>query len=187
MKIILASNSPRRKELLKNEGFDFEIVVSDYEEEAFSLDPVKTAVTFSIGKAKSVFDSLVDKDNTVVLGSDTVVFLNGEILGKPKDEGEAREMLKDLSGKTHSVVSGYALVSSGGIVSGYDKTQVTFNDLTDKMIDEYIESGLYKGKAGSYGIQDGYNLVKSYVGSLNNVIGLPTEKITPLLKELLTK
>lgn len=185
MKIILASNSPRRKELLSAEGFCFEVKVSDYEETAFSLDPVKTATTFSIGKAQSTFNSLSVKEDVVVLGSDTVVFLDGKILGKPKDEEEARQMLASLSGKTHSVVSGYALVHSGEIISGYDKTEVTFNVLTEDMIDEYIESGLYKGKAGGYGIQDGYNLVKSYEGSLNNVIGLPTEKITPVLKKLL--
>ena len=187
MEIILASNSPRRKELLKAEGFDFSINVSDYEEKAFTLDPIKTAVAFSIGKAKSVFDSLENKNNALVIGSDTVVFLEGEILGKPKDEAEARQMLKRLSNKTHSVVSGYAIVTAEGIISGYDKTAVTFFDLKDEVIDEYISSGLYKGKAGSYGIQDGYPLVKKFEGSLNNVIGLPTEKLTPILKDIITK
>ena len=81
-----------------------------------------------------------------------------------------------------SSATGYALISEKEKIIGHDKTQVTFNELKDELIDEYINSNLYKGKAGSYGIQDGFPLVKEYVGSLNNVIGLPTEKVLPYLK-----
>ena len=185
MKLVLASNSPRRKELLKNAGFDFVVVSSDYEEKSFTCDPYITAKTFAEGKAKSVFNSLDDQKDFAVLGSDTVVFLEGKILGKPKTEVEARSMLLSLSNKTHTVVSGYAVITKDKIISGYDETLVTFNNLSKKEIDDYINSGLYKGKAGSYGIQDGYPLVKEYKGSLNNVIGLPTEKLIPILNDLL--
>ena len=184
MELILASNSPRRKELLEAKGYKFRIIASDYEEKAFTDDPVLTAVQFSKGKALSVFDSLKDKDGVAVIGSDTVVYHDGNILGKPKDEKQAISMLKSLSGKTHEVISGYAIVTKDAIITGYDLTKVTFNELTDQDIDIYIKSGLYRGKAGAYGIQDGYRLVKKYEGSLNNVIGLPTEKLYKALEDI---
>ena len=184
MKLILASNSPRRKEILEKGGFDFEIINSDYDESAFSTNPVLTAETFAFGKAKSVFDKLPNQDGFVVLGADTVVY-NGLILGKGKSDDDAKTMLKTLSGKTHQVITGYALVYNGGQIISHVKTDVTFNNLSDQLINEYVASGLYKGKAGCYGIQDGYPLVKSYEGSLSNVIGLPEEAVFPLLKNLL--
>ena len=184
MKLILASNSPRRKEILKDAGFEFIIKQSDYDETTFSDNPIETALTFALGKAKAVFNVLSDKSN-VVLGADTVVFYNGKILGKPKDEKEAVRMLKTLSNKTHLVVTGYAIITKDKTICDCCKTQVTFNDLSDELIDSYIKSGLYKGKAGSYGIQDNYPLVKRYEGSLSNVIGLPIEEIAPLLKNLI--
>lgn len=181
MKIILASNSPRRRELLSSFNIDFTVISSDFEEKVNTIDPVKTAEGFALGKAEDVFNKLTDKKDVLVLGADTVVYLDGEILGKPKNDKMAINMLKKLSGKTHTVVTGYALISKGQKIIGHDKTLVTFNDLSDALITEYIKSGLYLGKAGSYGIQDGFPLVKRYVGSLNNVIGLPTEKVIPLL------
>ena len=185
-KLILASNSPRRSELLKKFGFDFEIKVSDYEEDKAFSDPVLTAKTFAEGKAKSVFNKLNDL-NTVVLGADTVVFSDGKILGKASSRVQAFDMLKSLSGKTHQVITGYCVLGSEKPILDCEISLVTFNDLTDEQINEYLDSGLYKGKAGSYGIQDGYNLVKSCVGSVNNVIGLPIEKIAPILATVLTK
>lgn len=178
-RLILASNSPRRKELLEKNGFDFDVISSDYEEIVFSSDPIEIARTFAIGKAKDVFDRLHDKENSVVLGADTVVFLNGEILGKAKSESDAKIMLKNLSGKEHTVVTGCCLLSCGQKKVYHVKSKVVFNKLSDETIDNYINSGLYKGKAGSYGIQDGYSLVKSYKGSLTNIIGLPIEIIKP--------
>ena len=119
-----------------------------------------------------------------VIGADTVVFEGGEILGKPKNEEEGVKMLKRLSGRTHSVVTGYAVITKDKIISGSVVTEVTFNNLSDELISEYIKSGLYKGKAGSYGIQDPFPLVKSYKGSLTNVIGLPIETIIPILEKI---
>ena len=182
MKLILASNSPRRKDLLNKAGLTFDIIVSPYQEKPVSNDPVITAETFALGKAQAVFQNLCDK-NALVVGADTVVFLNGKILGKPENEEQAIKMLKSLSGKTHTVVTGYALVSDNGVICDSEKTQVTFNHLSNKIIDEYIKSGLWCGKAGAYGIQDPFPLVKEYNGSLSNVIGLPVETIIPLIEK----
>ncbi len=176
MRLILASNSPRRKEILSNAGFEFDIITSDYEEKNFTSDPIVTAETFALGKAKSVY-SIIDDESAVVLGADTVVCLNGVILGKPKDENSARIMLEALSGKKHLVVTGFALVTAKKTVVSHVVTKVTFNKLSPEDINDYISSGLYKGKAGSYGIQDGYPLVEKYEGSLSNVIGLPIDEV----------
>lgn len=185
MELILASNSPRRKELLSDEGFTFSVVSSEYEEKAFTLDPIKTTLTFALGKAMDVFNKVQDKSNTVVLGADTIVYNDGVILNKPNGDEQAREMLKGLSNKTHKVITGYCIVSEKEVVSDYVTTLVTFNDLSDELISSYVKSGLYKGKSGSYGIQDPYPLVKCFDGSMNNVIGLPTEAIVPHLKRML--
>ena len=185
MKLILASNSPRRKEILLSAGYEFSIISSDYQEKTFSLDPILTATTFALGKAKSVFSALSDKETSVVLGADTVVYSDGKILGKADCDENAVKMLKSLNAKTHTVITGYALIFAGGEIVGRTESKVTFNDLTDKQIEEYVKSGLYKGKAGSYGIQDPFPLVKCCDGSLNNVIGLPIEEIAPLIDKLL--
>ena len=186
-KIILASNSPRRKDLLKVNGFNFEVIVSDYEESDFSLDPILTAKTFAKEKVLDVYKNLENKGDVVVVGADTVVFCDCKILGKPKDRLDAYSMLKNLSNKTHTVATGFCIKTENKEIVDVDTTLVTFNDLTDQDINAYLDSGLYKGKAGSYGIQDKeFKLVKEYKGSLDNVIGLPTEKIIPLLRDIIT-
>ena len=110
MKLILASASPRRKEILEKEGYNFEIISSDYDEKSFTSNPFMTAKTFAFEKAKDVFNKLQDKD-AVVLGADTVVYLNGEILGKPIDRQDAKRILNNLSGNKHKVITGYAIIS----------------------------------------------------------------------------
>lgn len=185
MKLILASNSPRRKELLIKAGFDFDIISSDFEENVFCDNPTEVAIQFACGKAKDVYSKLDNKHNVVVLGADTVVFLDGKILGKPDSEIHAIEMLKQLSGKVHQVVTGYCVYSLNKIERGFVTTEVEFNVLDDKVISLYIDSGLYKGKAGAYGIQDDFPLVKEYKGSLSNVIGLPIETVAPIIKSFL--
>ena len=182
MKLILASASPRRKEILQKEGYNFEIITSDYDEKSFTSNPYKTAKTFAFEKAKDVFDKLEDK-NAVVLGADTVVYLKGEILGKPIDRQDAKRILKNLSGNKHMVITGYAIISKQKIIIGYDKSIVIFNKLSESQIESYLDSNLYVGKAGAYGIQDGeFNFVKKHKGSMNNIIGLPIEKIKKALK-----
>ena len=183
MKLILASASPRRKEILKKEGYNFEIIASDYNEQSFSNNPVKTALVFAFEKAKDVFNKVHDS-GAVVLGADTVVYFNGEILGKPTDRQDAKRILTKLSGNKHKVITGYAIISKNKTIVGYDKSTVIFNKLTDAQIESYLDSNLYEGKAGAYGIQDGeFNFVKKYKGSINNVIGLPIEKIKKALKK----
>ncbi len=185
MKLVLASNSPRRKEFLRNNGFEFEVISSPYSEINFTTDPFELTKAFAFGKAMSVYDSLENKDECVVLGADTVVYFDGKILGKPKDKTDAIETLKKLSNKTHLVISGYAVITSTQTIIDTDVSKVVFNKLDDNLIYEYVNSLLPLDKAGSYGIQDGYNLVKQVIGSYDNVVGLPTEKVIPLLKTLI--
>ena len=167
---------------MKEAGFTFDVVVTPFEEKDVALSPIETAVNNALGKATATFNSLRDKD-AVVLGADTVVYFNDCILGKPKDSEDAAKMLKTLSGNTHTVVTGYAIITQNGALSGFSESKVTFNTLTKEQIDQYVKSGKPLDKAGAYGIQDGYNLVKTFEGSLNNVIGLPIEQIAPILKE----
>lgn len=186
MRLILASESPRRRQILKGAGFDYTVMPSKYNERPFSNQPILTAKTFALGKAKDVFENLSFNQDCVVLGADTVVYLDGQILGKPENKEQARQMLLSLSGKVHSVVTGYCLYSKEQIIVDYDESLVCFNQLDNKIVDAYLESGLYIGKAGAYGIQDKqFNLVKSFSGSINNVIGLPIEKIKPVLSKML--
>ena len=107
-----------------------------------------------------------------------------KILGKAKSKQQAIQMLKSLSGKTHSVITAYALITNKQTFTGYSESKVKFNDLTDSVINEYISSGLYEGKAGSYGIQDGYPLVESFSGSYENVVGLPVDEIVEILRKI---
>lgn len=185
-KLILASGSPRRKEILEKGGYFFDVVTSD-KESSFKggLSPEKFALRCALDKTEDVYNRVAKGTGAVVLGADTVVALGGEILGKPDGENCAREMLAKLSGKTHTVITAYAIISDGMRESGCVETRVNFNELTDEVIDEYIASGLYKGKAGAYGIQDGYSLVKSYEGDYDNVVGLPLTAIDGEIKEFL--
>jgi septum formation protein len=184
MELILASNSPRRREILTENGYTFKVIPSSYEETERIIDPIELAKAYSFNKAKDVFDKVLDKKNSVVLGSDTVVVLDGKVLGKPKDEAEAFEMLKSLSNKTHQVISGYAILSQKFSLVDQDITEVTFNKLSDELINDYIKNKKPLDKAGAYGIQDGYPLVKAYKGSYNNIVGLPIEKISKVLNGL---
>ncbi len=184
--LILASSSPRRKDILLREGYSFSVIPSDKEEiEDKNLPPEKYALSCAIKKTQDVFSKVEDKHSTVVLGADTVVSLDGQILGKPKDEKEAEEMLKNLSGKTHEVYTAYVFLSGNLRESGFIKSIVEFNSLTKADIDEYLKSGLWQGKAGSYGIQDGFNLVKRYEGDFDNIVGLPISEIKEDLEEFL--
>ena len=183
-KFILASGSPRRKEILSREGYSFEIVPSD-KEDAFdkTCSAKKFSVRCAISKATDVY-SRSDKQ-AVVLGADTVVSIGGEILGKAADRAEAEQMLRKLSGKKHVVTTGYAVLTENFSETGSVDTEVEFNELSDETINAYLDSGLWKGKAGSYGIQDGFPLVKSFIGDRDNVVGLPISAIKPTLDLLL--
>lgn len=186
MKIILASNSPRRKEILKEFGYKFSVVKSEYEERANSFSGVETVLTFAKGKAQDVF-SRIDTEDSLVIGADTVVCFNGKILGKPQNKAEAKATLKALSGKTHTVYTGFAVISDKSKAFGYDSSEVTFNTLSEELIENYVATGKPFDKAGSYGIQDGFPLVKSVKGSVYNVIGLPIEKLKPVIDVIISK
>lgn len=183
MKLILASKSPRRKELLKKLGLDFEIVVSEAEEDLQEGDPVLLAEKLALKKARLV---AAQQPEGLVVGADTVVALEGTILGKPKSKDEAVKMLQLLSGKTHRVITGIALVEApqGRELVSHEITQVSFRTLEAAEIAAYVNTGEPLDKAGAYGIQGlGGLLVERIEGCYNNVVGLPLTKLYLLLKE----
>ncbi len=178
MHLILASNSPRRRELLKTITEDFTVEPSLYEERAGKLSAYDTVEKFARGKAAEVFSRF---PHSLVLGADTVVSLEGRVLGKPKNSADAARMLRLLSGKTHAVYTGVCLISDDFEAYHVAKTAVTFHVLSEELIAKYIASGLPLDKAGAYGIQDGYALVESIEGSYTNVVGLPVEEVRAML------
>jgi len=185
MEFILASASPRRKELLKEIVSDFEIIPAKGEENAVEQDPKKLVTALSKQKAEEVA-SLPSAKGKIVLGADTVVAFQGKALGKPKDEQDAIKMLESLSGKSHFVYTGVCFVYEAKgkrrILCKAAKTRVRFNELSKEWIEAYVASGSPMDKAGAYGIQDG-GLVKNIRGSFSNVVGLPVE----LCKKLYAK
>lgn len=188
MEYILASASPRRKELLKEVIAEFSVIPSTFDESSVSegLPPKKLVETLAKGKATEVS---VREENAgkTVLGSDTVVAFGKRILGKPRDEREAVEMLRLLSGKKHHVYTGVCFaVTEKGVTRtacAVDKTAVYFERLSDERIKEYVAGGSPMDKAGAYGIQDG-GLVKKIKGSYTNVVGLPVERLKKLFEKV---
>ena len=179
--IILASKSPRRHELLKLMGLDFTIELKEVDESyPDGLSPAEIAVYVAVQKAKA-FGNVPGK---IVITSDTIVALNGEILGKPNDRAHAKEMLKTLSGNKHEVYTGVTLVKEEVMHSFYDVTEVFCRAVSEEEIDFYIDNFKPFDKAGSYGIQDywGLAVVQRINGSYTNVMGLPTEKLFEALK-----
>ena len=178
--IILASASPRRKKLMKEELFpSFTIIVPEIDESLSFIDhtDVKDIVK-DIAKRKCLKVS-DEHPHDLVIAADTVVVIDNQIIGKPKDQNDARHMLRMLSGKTHYVYTGYAINKDDKLVSGVVKTEVLFNELSEELIDAYVASGSPLDKAGAYGYQDNeeYPLIKKIIGSHHNVIGFPTEEI----------
>lgn len=187
MELILASNSPRRKELLKKMGYSFTVTPSIFDESKVGEKGKDTAKILALHKAEEVFSRIDNKENIVVLGADTIVYFNDKILGKPKDRQDAFNMLKELSGKTHQVITGYAIITKDKIYNDSVVSEVIFNEFSNGFINEYLDKAKPFDKAGSYGIQDGFNLVKNLNGSFDNVVGLPSEKIGAILQEIFTK
>ena len=181
MKLILASNSPRRRELLAKLNYPFEIVPSNCEEVTTSVKPTDVVQDLATLKAREVFATHPD---CVVIGCDTVVDFNGEIMGKPKNHEHASRMLHALSGNTHYVHTGVCVLSPVGEWLFCDSTKVVFRVLTEKEIDDYIERGEADGKAGAYGIQDDSHFAESYEGDFDNVVGLPTCRVKEILDKI---
>ena len=179
-RFIVASASPRRKELLSNVGFSFEVIPSDADESCdVELTPVELVRELALRKAKSVFDKNTD---AVVLGCDTVVEYGGTVLGKPESREDAKRMLRMLSGKTHNVHTGVCITDSENTVSFEKTVKVEFYELTDELIDSYVDTGECDDKAGAYGIQGkGCLLVKGIEGDYFSVVGLPVSETARVL------
>ncbi len=183
-KIVLSSNSPRRKELLGELGIDFEVRVIEGIDETYPKELSVEEVPQYIAREKArVY--IVDKDE-VLLTADTVVVLGNEIMGKPHDEADAMRMLRQLSGKTHQVITGVCLTTNDKQVTFADVTDVNFADLTDEEIKYYVDNFRPLDKAGAYGIQEWIGLagVTGIKGSYFNVVGLPVHRVYAELKKL---
>jgi septum formation protein len=183
-KLILASRSPRRRYLLEQAGLTFEVVPSTFDEDTVQLrDPANYVKTLAEAKANEVAERFAD---SWVIGADTIVTIGDAILGKPADADSARDMLRQLSGQSHAVFTGYAVVCKNKTVCISDaiRTTVQFKTLSREEIDWYIESGEPFDKAGAYAIQGlGTFLVRGINGSYTNVVGLPVcEVLETLLK-----
>jgi septum formation protein len=182
--IILASASPRRKELLQKIGLRFEIEPSGYEEEIHAeLDPNEVVLQISIKKAQSV--AAKHKD-AVIIAADTIGVIGNKILGKPHTENEARKMLKEISGKAHSVITGFTVLdtATNKIFSRTINTKVYVKNLTTDEIDAYVKTGEPLDKAGAYAIQGlGSLIVERIEGDYYNVVGLPLAALTEAMKE----
>lgn len=184
-KIILASGSPRRKQILEHAGLKFDIHPSSYEENLkdlnFSYGKIEN---LAYNKAMTVADEI--KENAIIIGADTVVVLDNKILTKPHDREDAKRMLRSLSNIEHKVVTGVCVINkyTGSIKVTSVTTTVRFEDLSDKMIDDYIDTYKPYDKAGAYGIQElPPEFIKSVDGSLENVIGLCSKTVLNMIKE----
>ncbi len=181
MRYILASGSPRRRELLSQILSDFEVIPAAGEEKVnLSLFPENIACGLAEQKCDEVFSANPD---ATVIGCDTIVVFGGEVLGKPKNRSDAAKTLKMLSGKSHFVITGVCVRNKRKKLTAFDKTEVRFNVLSDDFISIYVDGGSPLDKAGSYGIQD-EGVVKEYFGSYTNVVGLPVTLVKKLLEDL---
>ncbi len=182
--MILASASPRRRELFTFITPDYDVMPADIDETIpADITPDNAAEYLAVAKARAV--AALHPDDTVV-GCDTVVICEDTVLGKPVDEDDARRMLKMLSGRIHSVITGVCIISQGRERSFSERTLVEFYPLSDDMIEKYISTGDPMDKAGAYGIQtEGCLLVKRIDGDFFNVVGLPVSRLSRVLEEML--
>ena len=182
MELILASASPRRREMLTLMGYDFTVKPSRAEENIGHCAPGEYVSRLARIKAAAVAE---ENPGCCVLGSDTIVYLDGEILGKPRDEEDAFHILSTLSGRTHTVFTGVAIIAGDKETIFYDKTEVTFKTLEPDEIRDYIATGEPMDKAGAYGIQGmGGMFVDRIDGSYSNVVGLPMSMLRTMLAQV---
>lgn len=186
MKIYLASGSPRRRELMHYITDDFEVCTSDADETLpKGIDPYEAAQYLSAKKAAAAAKNY---PNDIVIGCDTVVLIDGKILGKPSSDDDACNMLRTLSGRTHDVVTGCTVICNGTAYAFSETTAVHFYYLSEQEIEDYIATGEPSDKAGAYGIQGkGALFVKSINGDYYNVVGLPIAALSRKLKEVIKK
>lgn len=181
MDIILASQSPRRKELLGLLNIPFSVQVADVDETLDSALPLEDAVA-QLSRRKA--EAVACGETELVIAADTIVVIDGRVLGKPKDEAEAIQMLRLLSGRTHRVMTGLTALTQEKCVSHTEVTEVVFRELSPEEIEAYVRSGEPMDKAGSYGIQGGAApFVQSICGDYYNVVGLPVCRLSQILKE----
>jgi septum formation protein len=182
VKLVLASSSPQRRAILERLGIAFTVRPTGVEE-IEQGDPEEVARENALRKARA---ALRGEESEAVLGVDTLVALNGAVYGKPRDEIQARETLRMLSGSTHAVVSGLALIAGGQERVGVARTAVTFRTISSEMLDWYLARGEWRGRAGAYAIQGaGAALVRAVEGDYENVVGLPVADLLDMCPELL--
>ncbi|MBE5934900.1 MAG: septum formation protein Maf [Lachnospiraceae bacterium] len=198
-KVILASNSPRRREILEQVGISFDVIPSDLEEVITQTEPNKIVLELSMQKAEDVYNKALkdilsssDEENEhIIIAADTVVEVDGKIMGKPKDRQDAYNMINAIQGRTHNVLTGVTLIICNGFsntrkISFYESTEVEIYDLTDEEINKYLDSDESYDKAGAYAVQ---GLFAAYVRKLNgdyyNVVGLPISRILRELRGML--
>lgn len=186
MKMILASGSPRRKELLEMTGLKFTVVTSDTDETIpEGTRPGVAALMLSKRKALAVAEQEPYR-GSIVIGADTIVSLDGQVFGKPKDRDDARMMLHALSDRTHTVYTGVSIVNSDLTVNSFvEGTEVHFYPLTDSQTEAYLDTGEYRDKAGGYAIQGGGAVfISGIIGDYYNVMGLPIARLMQEMKKI---
>ena len=187
MRIILASKSPRRREILTMLGVPFEIVSADADETSDITDPALLVRELALRKGRAVRELLRSEgrfdENTLIIASDTVVAAEGRILGKPTDDADAARMLRMLSGRSHHVISGVALLQGTREIADFDQTAVRFAPMTEAEILWYVQSGEPRDKAGAYAVQGLASLfIEGLTGDYFNVVGLPVHKLDLLVR-----
>ena len=185
-RIILASASPRRKDLLEQIGLTFEVTVSNVPEVITKSEPSEVVEELSAQKAKAAAQAQMKEGAAIVIGADTIVCQDGKIMGKPKDKEDAAKMLKRLAGNTHSVFTGVTVIEDGVTVRTFScETKVRVYPMTEQEIWDYIETGEPMDKAGAYGIQGRFAAwIEGIEGDYNNVVGLPVSALWQVLKAL---
>ena len=185
MKIILASKSPRRREILETLGLKFDIIVADADESSDIREPKMLVETLAARKGRAVLEKLGgDAADTLIIACDTLVYADGEFLGKPRDKADADRMIRKLSGNAHSVVSGIYLCLGGREVTAAAETKVIFDEMTDGEIEAYLNTSEPYDKAGAYAIQGKAGVyIKGIEGDYFNVVGLPVNLLKNTLKE----
>ena len=188
MKYILASKSPRRREILEMLGVKFEVITSEADESSDITDPYKLVEELSLRKGLAVRDALIaegrDLSDTVIISADTVVAIDGEILGKPHDEEDARRMLRLYSGRAHEVLSGVCLIKGETVAVSHEVTLVEFDVMSEEEIRSYVRTNAPYDKAGAYAIQGAASAyIRGIRGDYFNVVGLPVHRMCRLYYE----
>lgn len=185
--LILASGSPRRAELLRQAGYQFDVVIPpmvEPDENSPHVDPAAHAESLAYFKACSIGPQSV---GTTILAADTIAFVDGKIIGKPADRDDARRIIRALSGTTHRVITGVALIDEKRRLIQHDASIVGVRALPESAIESYLDTGLWQGKAGAYGVQEKADpFVERLDGSFTNVVGLPMEMLAHLFERWLS-